>query len=133
MCEKRTGTIHLSMQSIPNADAADEIEIDLGKYFAMLLAQWRTLLAFTLIGALLGTAVAVIFPAPYEASASVAIVKTRTDVQFDQRIRTLSPDNTRIAFNRTESAGYFTVAYSLLMVMQADGSDKQPVTADASP
>lgn len=45
----------------------------------------------------------------------------------------LSPDNTRIAFTRTESAGYFTVAYSLLMVMRADGSDKQPVTADASP
>jgi hypothetical protein len=45
----------------------------------------------------------------------------------------LSPNGARIAFARSESAGYFAVAWSLLMVMNADGSDKKQLPTGASP
>ena len=81
------------MQAIQNSADSDEIEIDAGKYFTMLAGQWRTILAATLVCALIGAAIAFIAPSPFEATSSVAIVTTRTDVQFDQRIKTVSSDS----------------------------------------
>jgi Tol biopolymer transport system component len=43
----------------------------------------------------------------------------------------LSPDGTRIAFNRLEPAGYFHLVWSLLVLMRADGSNKHPIGAEA--
>lgn len=87
------------MESIPNSASPDEIEIDIGKYLIMLAGQWRIVLAGTLACALIGVGVAVFAPAPFEAVSSAAIISTRTDVQFDQRIRTLSPDSSNTAPN----------------------------------
>lgn len=45
----------------------------------------------------------------------------------------ISPDGTRIAYTRTESAGYFVLEYSQLMLMRSDGSDRRPATTGARP
>lgn len=71
----------------------DEIEIDLRKYITAIWARRRAILIFTLIGALLGGLFGLIFPPEYEAVAGVAIIKTKTDVVFDARVKTLSSDD----------------------------------------
>ncbi len=80
----------LMQTSVPESD---EIVIDLAKYLRPLSKYWRLLAGFIVIGAALGLALSFISPASYEAVASVAIVNTRTEVQFDPRIRTLLPDD----------------------------------------
>ncbi len=71
----------------------DEIEIDLRKYITAIWDRRRAIFIFTLIGALLGGLIATIFPPEYEAVAGVAIIKTKTDVVFDPRVKTLSSDD----------------------------------------
>jgi uncharacterized protein involved in exopolysaccharide biosynthesis len=74
----------------------DEIVIDLVKiarWLGALIWQNKVLLgALAVIGALLGLAYTYISPIPYEAVANIAMIKSRTDVQFDSRIKTISPD-----------------------------------------
>jgi len=71
---------------------AAEDEIDLRQYLDTLIRWWREIVAITLAFVVL-TAVAIIImrlilPAQYEASADVAIVRTVSDVNFDERFRT---------------------------------------------
>lgn len=70
----------------------DEIEIDLRKYVLIVGARWRLLLTCTVIAALLGGLIGLILPSPYEATATVAIVKTSTQLEFDPRFKTLTQD-----------------------------------------
>ncbi len=71
----------------------DEIEIDLRKYITAIWARRRAILIITLIGALLGGLFVFISPPEYEAVAGIAIIKTKTDVVFDPRVKTLSSDD----------------------------------------
>jgi len=68
-----------------------EDEIDLGKYVKALIRRWRVILLMPLVLAL---AALVMFkfvrPAPFEAVATVAIVKWQADVTLDPNFRTLS-------------------------------------------
>jgi len=71
---------------------AAEDEIDLRQYLDTLIRWWREIVVITLAFVVL-TAVAIIImrlilPAQYEASADVAIVRTVSDVNFDERFRT---------------------------------------------
>ena len=72
---------------------SDEIEIDLRKYITAIWVRRRAILIFTVIGALLGGLFGIVFPAEYEATAGIAIIKTKTDVVFDPRVKTLSSDD----------------------------------------
>lgn len=88
----------LMQTSVPESD---EIVVDLAKYLRPLSRYWRLLAGFGVVGAALGLAFSYIFPSNYEAVASVAIVNTRTEVQFDPRIRTLLPDDGSTTVNES--------------------------------
>ena len=68
--------------------------IDLGKYLVVLFRRWRLLVIFALAATVLAGAVAVFAPPPYEAVAGVAIVKMRSDIEFDPRFKTVTGDTT---------------------------------------
>ena len=77
---------------------AAEDEIDLRQYLDVLIRWWREIVLITLsamvlaaVGILLSR---LILPAQYEASANVAIVRTVSDVNFDERFRT-NPEELR--------------------------------------
>ncbi len=87
-----------STQGPAHADAweADD-EIDLRKYIDILLRRWREIVFFTILIVVLAAAAvfalrAVQIPM-YEAAANVAIVRTQTDVNFDDRFTTSSDSN----------------------------------------
>ncbi len=54
--------------------------------------RWRLVLTCVVIAALLGGLIGLAMPSPYEATATIAIVKTSTQVEFDPRFRTLTQD-----------------------------------------
>lgn len=58
---------------------------------------WRFLLACALLGGLVGLAYTRLFPTPYEAAATIALVKTRTDIEFDPKFKTVSQDSLNAA------------------------------------
>ena len=79
----------------PDAWAAED-EIDLRKYLDILIRWWREIALITLTTVVLAAvgilALRFLLPAEYEASADVAIVRTVSDVNFDERFRT-DPEN----------------------------------------
>lgn len=79
----------------------DDIEIDLGRYLFPIFLRWKAVVASVVALALAGLGLSFAVPASYEAVASVAIVKTRTDVQFDPKIRTIQPDDAGATVNDT--------------------------------
>ncbi len=82
-----------TQERMPAPDAWDaEDEIDLRQYIDILIRWWRDILLITLVIVAL-TAIGIIslrliLPPQYEASADVAIVRTVSDVNFDERFRT---------------------------------------------
>ena len=83
-----------NQRSTPDWVADDEI--DLRKYIGILIRWWREIVLLTLLAAVAGGlavyALRLISTPVYEASSSVAIVRTFSDVSFDPRFRTLSED-----------------------------------------
>ncbi len=73
-------------------DHSDEIEIDLKKYVTIVTSRWRLLLTSTIIAGILGAMIGLALPSPYEATSTIAIVKTSTQVEFDPRFKTLTQD-----------------------------------------
>jgi capsular polysaccharide biosynthesis protein len=73
-------------------DRSDEIEIDLKKYITIVTSRWRLLLTSTIIAGILGAMIGLAMPSPYEATSTIAIVKTSTQVEFDPRFKTLTQD-----------------------------------------
>lgn len=75
----------------PDAWAAED-EIDLRQYLDVLIRWWREIVLITLAAVLLAAVgillLRLILPPQYEASADVAIVRTVSDVNFDERFRT---------------------------------------------
>lgn len=89
--------------SIQNITDPDEIVIDIGKYITHLARSWRLILAFAIIAALLASLVSIALPAPYQAVASVAIVRSSTSVEFDPKIKTVSQDELAAAQPSTDN------------------------------
>jgi len=80
------------VQDLQSRIDSDEIEIDLRKYVSTVTARWRLVLTSIVIAALLGGLFSQTLPAPYEAVATIAIVKTATQVQFDDKFKTVTQD-----------------------------------------
>jgi uncharacterized protein involved in exopolysaccharide biosynthesis len=72
----------------------DDDSIDLRKCVLILFRRWRLIVMFTLVATVVAAVVATLAPPPYEAVAGVAIVKTRSDIEFDPRFKTMSGDTT---------------------------------------
>lgn len=76
-----------------NADTRDVIEIDVFRIVGPIFSRWKVI-ALVVILALAGRAGTLFAAGPsYMADATLTLVKTRTDVQFDGRIRTSQPDD----------------------------------------
>lgn len=78
--------------SSPVPEQYDEIEIDLKKWMTAIGKRWRLILTSTIIAGLMGGLIGFALPSPYEATSTVAIVKTSTQLEFDPRFRTLTQD-----------------------------------------
>ncbi|HRW49579.1 MAG TPA: hypothetical protein P5333_18805, partial [Caldilinea sp.] len=91
----------MTVQSTQGPAPADrweaDDEIDLRKYIDILLKRWREILFFTVLIVILAAAAVLALRAVgapmYEAGANVAIVRTQTDVNFDERFTTSSDSN----------------------------------------
>ncbi|MCB0152538.1 MAG: hypothetical protein KDE01_33385 [Caldilineaceae bacterium] len=91
----------MTVQSTQGPAPADrweaDDEIDLRKYIDILLKRWREILFFTVLIVILAAAAVLALRAMetpmYEAGANVAIVRTQTDVNFDDRFTTSSDSN----------------------------------------
>jgi len=91
----------MTVQSTQGPAPADrweaDDEIDLRKYIDILLKRWREILFFTVLIVILAAAAVLALramePPMYEAGANVAIVRTQTDVNFDDRFTTSSDSN----------------------------------------
>ncbi len=77
--------------------SSDEIEIDLKKYVDIVTSRWRLLLTSVVIASILGGLIGVIVPPTYEATATIALVKTATQVEFDERIKTVTQGESNVA------------------------------------
>lgn len=103
-----------TQERVPPQDGwAAEDEIDLRQYLDVLIRWWREILLITLAAVVL-TAVGILLmrlllPPEYEASADVAIVRTVSDVNFDERFRTnpeeLGADTVSLSARRSALLG----------------------------
>jgi len=103
-----------TQERVPPQDGwAAEDEIDLRQYLDVLIRWWREILLITLAAVVL-TAVGILLmrlllPPQYEASADVAIVRTVSDVNFDERFRTnpeeLGADTVSLSARRSALLG----------------------------
>lgn len=103
-----------TQERVPPQDGwAAEDEIDLRQYLDVLIRWWREILLITLAAVVL-TAVGIllmrlVLPPDYEASADVAIVRTVSDVNFDERFRTnpeeLGADTVSLSARRSALLG----------------------------
>jgi uncharacterized protein involved in exopolysaccharide biosynthesis len=103
-----------TQERMPAPDAwAAEDEIDLRQYLDILIRWWREILLITgIIVALTAVSILILralLPPQYEASADVAIVRTVSDVNFDERFRTnaeeLGADNASLNARRSALLG----------------------------
>ena len=82
-------------------------EIDLTRYVGVLRRRWRQIVMVT-VGVIVFAAIGVLLyrqltPPVYEANATAAIIRTSTDVRFDERFTTSSdqPNNMDVNSRRT--------------------------------
>lgn len=68
--------------------ANEEVEINLLGLALVISARWRLIVSCVVVAALLGGLIGLVRPLPYEAVATVAIVKTSTRLEFDPRFKT---------------------------------------------
>lgn len=107
---------------------SDEIEIDLRKYAQRIWDNRLIIVSLAVIGALLGGLYSVVVPAAYEATASVAIIKSRTEVEFDPRVKTLTADDIAGA-----SQGAVDSRRNALLALASSGEIAQNVLKDIGP
>ena len=114
-------------------------EIDLRKYIDILLKRWREILFFTVLIIVLAAAAVFALRAMeipvYEASANVAIVRTQTDVNFDDRFTTSSDSNRaqdvtsrRAALVGLANSGTIAEAVIAELGDQLDEEQREPAT-----
>ncbi len=84
---------NISNQSINTAPPAwlDD-EIDLREYIAVLIKYWRWIVAASVLAAVIAFVVSSFLPRVYEATASVIILKSKTEISFDPKIQTTTED-----------------------------------------
>jgi uncharacterized protein involved in exopolysaccharide biosynthesis len=101
-------SVHTTQNPAPVNEWETDDEIDLRKYLDILIKRWREILAITIAFVVLAAAAVValrLLQAPlYEASSSVAIVRTQTEVNFDERFTTSSGQATATDVNSRRGA-----------------------------
>jgi uncharacterized protein involved in exopolysaccharide biosynthesis len=65
-----------------------EDEIDLGKYFKVLIRHWKLIAGLTIVASLAALIVSVLLPPTYEATSLIVVTRLRNQYQFDPRIQT---------------------------------------------
>lgn len=100
---QRVMTVQTTEPTPPSPAWSDEAEIDLRQYIEVLI-RWRREIALITLAAIVLAVVGVLalewLQTPqYEASAEVAIVRTVSDVQFDERFRTEPEETTTTSAN----------------------------------
>ena len=65
-----------------------EDEIDLGKYFKVLIRHWKLIVGLTIIASVAAFVVSSLLPPAYEATALIVVTRLRNQYQFDPRIQT---------------------------------------------
>lgn len=121
------------VQASNNAWAAED-DIDLRKYLDILIGWWREIVLITLMTVVLATVTILILrfvlPAQYEASADVAIVRTVSDVNFDERFRTnpetLGTDFTSLSARRSALLGLVATGSIAQEVINQLGNSLSP-------
>ena len=107
------------------------IEIDLVQILRPLASRWLSILVAVALGAATGFGVSMVEQKRYASTVTLAIVKTRTDVQFDQRIRTSQPEDVSAQlaeFRRNSLVGLADAPSIGRMVMQSFGDRFEPNT-----
>lgn len=69
-----------------------EDEIDLRPYLLALLKSWPLIIGLAALAALVALGISLILPPSYTATASVVVLRTRTDLSFDPKIEFVSPE-----------------------------------------
>jgi uncharacterized protein involved in exopolysaccharide biosynthesis len=112
----------------------DEDEIDLRQYLDVLIRWWREIVVITVGVAALAAIVILLLrwllPPAYEASADVAIVRTVSEVQFDERFRTTSaestPDTASVSARRSALLGLVATGAIAQQVIAQVGDQLTP-------
>ncbi|MCB0137184.1 MAG: hypothetical protein KDD75_18925 [Caldilineaceae bacterium] len=127
----------MTVQSTQGPAPADrweaDDEIDLRKYIDILLKRWREILFFTVLIVILAAAAVLTLRAVgapmYEAGANVAIVRTQTDVNFDERFTTSSDSNrTQDVTSRRAALVGLAKSGTIAEAVIADLGDQLPET-----
>lgn len=125
----------MTVQSTQGPAPADrweaDDEIDLRKYIDILLKRWREILFFTVLIVILAAAAVLGLRAMqmpmYEAGANVAIVRTQTDVNFDDRFTTSSDSNrTQDVTSRRAALVGLAMSGTIAEAVIADLGDQLP-------
>ena len=74
-----------------------EKDIDLRHYINILLQRRRIIISLTLFTTIVAGIFSVIMPPPFNATVSVAIIKTKPDLVFDPNFKTVSAEDLAIA------------------------------------
>ncbi|MEZ4860945.1 MAG: hypothetical protein R3C14_06540 [Caldilineaceae bacterium] len=118
-----------------------EDEIDLRQYLDVLIRWWREIIAITLgfvvLAVLAILTMRLVLPPQYVASADVAIVRTVSDVNFDERFKTnpetLNNDTTSLSARRSALLGMVTtgaIAQSVALQLGDQLSEKEQIPAN---
>ena len=81
----------MSDKKIPTGTEGFE-EIDLRRYFQVLLRRWKMILGITCAAALGAFLISLTLPPVYEAKALVAIVKAKSDITFEPKFKTIGEE-----------------------------------------
>lgn len=93
---QRDSTVAMSSASVSPATWAMDDEIDLRQYIQVVINWWREIALITVAVVVATVCVLLLYtlttPPVYEAAATVAIARVKSDITFDERYRTLSEE-----------------------------------------
>jgi len=73
-----------------------EEEFDLREYIGVLIKHWKLIALVTFLAAFTAGVVSFLIPPTYEAAAGVVVVKSKMDITFDPKIRTLTEEDLEV-------------------------------------
>lgn len=109
-----------------------EDNFNLRYYIALLFKRWYWIFLGGLVAALAALAVSLLLPKTYETTAAIAVVRSRTDVSFDDRIQTLEDyqlGDTRLAADRLKALLALADSNEVVRQVLEDVGDQLPASA----
>jgi uncharacterized protein involved in exopolysaccharide biosynthesis len=74
-----------------------EEEFDLREYIGVLIKHWKLIALATFLAAFSAGVVSLLIPPTYEATAGVVVVKSKMDITFDPKMKTLTEEDLAVA------------------------------------